>query len=110
MDIVWYCGIMEELSRFSIRGESERSLAELLQQMLAWKPENRISAAEALLHPCMQFAIGSQRTEAEAVRDNQPSPSTGEKRQRTASPPEPHKRDPSRPELPQAEPDLRRRE
>ncbi|KAL9011372.1 MAG: hypothetical protein Q9173_003775 [Seirophora scorigena] len=55
-----YARIKIHLSTYSERGEIERLLADLLNQMLEWNPRKRISAAGALQHECMQEKAAEQ--------------------------------------------------
>ena len=51
----WHKGAMAQIADYErLGGPSERSFADLVRQMLAWAPTNRITAAQALQHPCMQ--------------------------------------------------------
>ena len=52
--------IMTLLSNFASRGSLEKSFAVLLWHMLAWRPRERITAAQALQHSCMQSQTSSK--------------------------------------------------
>lgn len=51
----WHKDAMTQMTQYEARsGPLERSFADLIRHMLAWSPGNRLTAAQALRHPCMQ--------------------------------------------------------
>jgi serine/threonine protein kinase len=49
----WHNGAMGFLLGYAKQGSAESSFANLILDMLAWRPADRPTAAEALKHPCM---------------------------------------------------------
>ena len=47
------------LQKFAKEGELQFMLAELMERMLAWDPEQRIGVDAALAHECMRYAAGA---------------------------------------------------
>ena len=61
------------------RGSLERSFADLVCQMLAWEPRDRLTAAEALQHPCMhQYPLEEQFQERPKAKTAKTGPSATE--------------------------------
>ena len=48
--------MLRKLQRFAKEGELQFLLAQLMERMLAWDPEQRIGVDEALAHQCMRVA------------------------------------------------------
>lgn len=55
----WHTGAMAHLTKYESSGPTESCFADLIRQMLAWTPAHRLSATEALQHPCMQAISAS---------------------------------------------------
>ncbi|KAL8793354.1 MAG: hypothetical protein Q9195_004032 [Heterodermia aff. obscurata] len=53
-DDAWHRAITAKLSEYGKTGSLEDSFANLSIRMLAWDPRRRLTATEALQHPCLQ--------------------------------------------------------
>lgn len=53
-NLKWYVGLTPLLEAYQERGPLERSFGDLVTKMIAWEPKSRMTAAQALQHPCMQ--------------------------------------------------------
>ncbi|KAL8832829.1 MAG: hypothetical protein Q9191_000013 [Dirinaria sp. TL-2023a] len=72
----WYVGLTPLLEAYQERGQLERSFGDLVTKMIAWEPKSRMTAAQALQHPCMQQdepLLTSEVRPAKVVKTSQPA-------------------------------------
>ena len=53
-NLKWYVGLTPLLATYQERGPLERSFGDFVTNLIAWEPKSRLTAAQALQHPCMQ--------------------------------------------------------
>lgn len=74
-NLKWYVGLTPLLKTYQERGPLERSFGDLVTKMIAWESENRLTAAQALQHPCMQqdSPLEIEEKLVKVVKTSQPS-------------------------------------
>lgn len=74
-NLKWYVDLMPLLKAYQEQGPLERSFGDLVIKMVAWEPKARLTAAQALQHPCMHRdgPLEIEERPAKAPRMSQPT-------------------------------------